>query len=143
MPNWLKGTLKLRGKKDDLIRALESIGMTKNVDEDWVDFTARVDTRLPTGHRAYVEEGTCVYLNEWNVQTVAIDNVNFAWGIVPVTAEQLKNFAEKNKLEMKFYGYESGSEFEQEFWTEGHHVVLKDIKYDDWAWESRHPNYGG
>lgn len=134
--------MKFRGKREDVIKALNKVGMTQVEEDEDAEFLADGMVWLPFA-RAYVDDGVHVYLDYREVAIGVIDRVNFAWGIREDFAENMKTFAKENDIEIKFYGYEQGIEFEQEYYTDGRIMILNTTKYKDWLWESRHPTLGG
>lgn len=142
MPNWLEGTMKFHGKREHVIKALNCLGLTQTEPDEDAEFSAVSDVVLPFG-RAYVDQGTSVYLDYGSVVTGVVDNVNFAWSVREGDAEKMKDFSKVNGVEIKFYGYERGIGFEQDYYTDGESSILNTTTFKDWQWESRHPNLGG
>jgi len=153
MPNWIEGTLKLRGKSEDLKRffteGLEPSTFCGEVEpfDTFVKFNFSDDyccvdfykqPHIKGTRRAFIT-GDCV---EWHkgYDTTAVE-VKQAWNFEP---EQFAEISKKYNLDIRLYGFEMGMEFCQEIEIIGGEVTRNNvIEYEDWIWECPMPNLGG
>lgn len=167
MPNWIEGTMKLRGKRVDIKRffdeQLESSadidGSKKDksevvIDESYEGYLCYrfsnepyvIDTRrmFITGDYAEMQsdEGVCAF------------NIKQAWSFDARRDDSdidvLKAIADKYNVDIKLYGIECGMQFVHEVIVchrdengERPCVVDNVIQYEDWDWECPFPNMGG
>jgi hypothetical protein len=166
MPNWAEGTLRLRGKPQDIIRFLregvEAVG-TKNMetitfepvitwdeDDDYLmmsfpDAMKRLnwDSFYIKGTRRNFFDSLEQDLDRnMSEETLIIDSFRAAWDVCP---EPYLEIARKYHLKIRIVTYESGMQFKQdvEIDVEGNLVRNEKITYDDWLWEADFPNMGG
>lgn len=154
MPNWIVGTLKLRGQSEDLKRFFnDGVGQSswheddKRPIEDFVqtyfdgeccEVTLKNEPWIKGTRRAFIES-SYVYWDE-SFATIAIE-VKQAWGF---NAEAFAEISKKFNLDVRLYGFESGMEFCQEIEIlKGKITVNNTITYDDWTWECPMPLLGG
>lgn len=153
MPNWCEGTLKVRGKLEDLKRfVLEGLHP--------VDFFGNEKELLKLGdldHCGY--KGYCwientsrgfvvdldIYFSEYEedkLQVIGLKSI-FAWAI---TAEELLQTCIKYNVDMKIYAFECGMEFNQDIEiVDGEIVTNNEIDFEgkDYSWECICPTMGG
>ena len=157
MPNWIEGTLKLRGKPENIIKFVET-GINKyRFDFDKAesillphDFT-RID-KSPYGievdindtayiegsYRAFVEP--CSFYMDDEEQVVVIP-FRQAWGL---KSSDYVDISQKYDIDVRVYGVECGMEFCQELEViKGEITKQAEYHYNDWAWECPFPNMGG
>lgn len=170
MPNWCEGTLRLRGKRKNIVEFLKDNLRGEGCDPESFDsivWPARV-TEADDGqfitvhrdnekhsdsygwiwikgtHRNFIAENEFyvdMYGDEDKTYTVCIDKFNAAWGIEP---EPYVAFSKKYGLDIKIFGSEQGMQFEQciEI-VNGELVKDEEYHYEDWDWEAVNPNMGG
>lgn len=147
MPNWCKGTLKVRGKKKNVIEFMlkglkpvgagSSLALNKfeNIDSDetyWIENTYR-------GFVLGVNEFFSDYEDE-DIVTVALDS-KFAWDI---DQEGLLKTCIKYSVDMKIYGFEKGMRFNRNVEIVNAEIVNdEEINFEDYKWECVCPNIGG
>lgn len=154
MPNWCEGTLKVRGKKNNLenfilngLKPVNCLGedqdsLKLNEYNDihfegtaWIEGTQR-------GFVKYMD----VYLSELEREEGEPDPVicldtKFAWFI---DAEHLSEISKKYNVDFKILGFERGMEFNQDIEIiKGQIVKNVEIKFDDYEWECINPTLGG
>ena len=150
MPNWIEGTMKLRGKAEDLIRFVDN-GFDGNVNkEDGPDYASyyigegiyvNVSRRAFTDHDFYLD----IYKKSEKNQVVTIP-LKQAWSFTPYEgAEQLWiDLAKKYNLDIRLQGFECGIEFYQDVEIVNGVLIRNDEKqYADWDWECPMPRLGG
>ena len=161
MPNWIEGTMKLRGKREDIKRFLdneleassylgEQVPLEKQVecdsDASYFEYTFTDEPHIKRTRRAFI---TSNYLYMDADEGTACVNIKQAWSFsVKQDDSDLDIWmdnAHKYNIDIKLYGIECGMEFCQEV------IALKDsdkvihnvIQYADWEWECPFPNMGG
>lgn len=155
MPNWIEGTLKLRGNSEDLKRFFDSAiqpcashnpKMQKREDFIKCDYeggdcvvSLKRDAWVSGTARAFVAEECDVYWNK-SYDTVCIP-IRQAWVFVPENWEEI---SKKYNIDVRLYGFECGMEFCQELEIiAGKLTMDNEIKYADWDWECPMPLMGG
>ena len=160
MPNWIEGTLKLRGMREDIRRFIDnelkpssmygervpegSSFVEDSSDDDYLDYTFHNEPWINETRRAFV---TCDYLwMEDDYGTVSLD-VKQAWSFHADEDDinRWKDLAKEYHLDLKLYGIECGMQFCEKIIISNNGSVMCDetIKYDDWFWECPFPNMGG
>ena len=155
MPNWIKGTLKLRGKTENIISFLQNgvhcylytndgyVPVDREKwcqeyhDENYHEFIIKDLAHIDGTNRAFIEE------QEISFETGCIAVIDFrqAW---EYDADQFVDIAKKYNLDIRAYGIESGMQFIQEFEIINNKTTMKkQIKYVDWDWECPFPRMGG
>lgn len=167
MPNWIEGTLKLRGNIDDILRFFrEGLNVYEWNGPDTNDYTIidkstwykecdyrdsedaveiYIENASPhiegTG-RAFVEGDQCLYI-KCNREGHATISMNFrqAWAF---QSSVFVKIARDYNLDIRAYGIEQGMQFCQEFEIINGGVVFDHkTTYDDWEWECPFPRMGG
>ena len=168
MPNWIEGTMKLRGKMTDVKRFFDEgldasawFGTGRpedlpkqrvykgNVENGWIEYEFHDEPHVKGTHRMFITDDY-VYMDEED--TMCCFNIKQAWGFAGDDGEQanLINIADTYHLDIKLYGIECGMQFCQEVvvlhgkdGNRGRIVSNNEIKYDDWGWECPFPRMGG
>ena len=153
MPNWIEGTMKLKGKREDIKRFFNEglepsswCGEVNKLDDqvkdisgdDYLEYVFRNEPHICGTRRMFI---TGSYASMFNNEGVCCFDIKQAWGF---DAAELEEISKKFNIDIKVYGIECGMEFCQEILVEsGKTVYAKEIKYDDWDWECPFPNMGG
>ena len=155
MPNWIEGTLKLRGKSENLKRFFtefveastfcdrERPGscVETNFDEKkyWCQVDIHNEPHIKGTHRAFLGEDDCAYWE--NTYNTIVLYVKQAWDFV---AEEFAIISKECGIDIRLYGFECGLEFCREIEIiNGEITINNTIKYADWNWECPMPNLGG
>lgn len=161
MPNWIEGTMKLRGKREDIKRFLDNeieasswFGEQNALEEQvkcdsdgsYFEYTFKNEPHIKGTRRAFITDDY-LYMDK-DEGTVSV-NIKQAWSF-SVTEDDReldlwKDNAHKYNIDIKLFGIESGIEFCQEV------IALKDsdgviknvIQYEDWMWDCPFPEMGG
>lgn len=144
MPNWIEGTLKLRGKYDDLRKffddGIESVG--KTYESNYSEVVVHGEPWVKDSRRAFLEDGGYAY---WECEpdekyTVALP-IRQAWNF---DDDNWKAVSKNYNLDIRLDGFEQGMQFQQTLEIIGG-VITKDetVEYDDWDWECPMPKMGG
>ena len=164
MPNWCKGTLKVRGKKENIIKFLEDgtslldglwepkeikpklkINDCDAIEIENIDKLKGIDCLYIKGTRRHfidpVESEIFVYDGEEKEAVICLENFKAAWGI---DTEALRVISKRYSIDLKIYAFESGMEFNQDIEIiKGKIVKDEEIKFKDYVWECIEPNIGG
>ena len=151
MPNWCEGTLKVRGKVEDLKRFVleglcpvgflgEEKELLKFNEFDYIE--TETACHIENTRRGFVKEGQYIeFCNEDDETEVICLESKFAWGI---DAEQLLQTCKKYNVDMKIYAFECGMEFNQDIEIVNGKIVKNDeITFDDYRWECICSKLGG
>lgn len=151
MPNWCRGTLKVRGTKKNLIEFIlqglhpvNYFGDKKEplkIDEDEY-ITSQCECWIEGTTRGFTENLDLYLgnLSEDNQEIIFLDS-EFAWGI---EAQELLKTCKKYNVDMRIYAFERGMGFNQEIEiVDGKITIDKYIKFDNYQWECSMPDIGG
>jgi len=153
MPNWIQGSLKVRGNYDNVVSffkdGVDFIGknyfkeclLTKKQPNYIFSFTDLV--YINDTWRAFIEEDQTLYIEYKNTAkpiTVCV-NIRQAWVF---RAEEFRQISKKYNIDIRLYGFEMGNQFCQEIEIiKGETTILKKITYNDYEWECPMPTLGG
>ncbi len=156
MPNWIEGTMKLRGKKENIMRFLDteivanSAGgdisdyVERDISEDYVEYEFKNDPYVNGTRGMFVDESH-IYMDDED-ECVCLD-IRQAWSFSPRGDEDLllwEDFAKKYNIDIKLFGIECGIQFTQEVIAiRGERVINNEKQYEDWEWDCPFPNMGG
>ena len=164
MPNWCKGNLKIRVKKENIIKFLEE--GTSLLDGFWepkeikpkieindcdeieiknLDETKGINYLYIKGTRknfiAPVENEIYVHDEDEEEQIICLENFKAAWGI---DAAALRMISNRYNIDIKIYAFEAGMEFNQDIEIiKGEIIKDEEITFKDYVWECIEPNIGG
>ncbi len=162
MPNWIEGSLKLRGKSENLKKFFENAILPcayhgdKNMfiscyfDSESCQVDINPDAYIDGTTRAFVSDAAYLYWNESEKQITCCIPVNQAWGF---KADEWLNIANKYDIDIRLYGVESGMGFWQEIeimrleQNKGREITKNIVSdytdYDEFIWECNMPLLGG
>ena len=149
MPNWAEGSLKLRGKKENIAQALKYMFCTANnvkIEEDleigWFELTTTAPYFYINGtRRAFISQKQIEVWLEEEFCTVELDNFKQAWSAIP---ENYQEISSKFDVDIKIFTFECGMEFTQEIEiSKGEIIKNVCYEYDDYQWEVPFSNLGG
>lgn len=163
MPNWCEGTLKVRGKFEDvkkfckenfqvwktkidpengLQEVMDEKAITIETDDEECFWMRINDTAYIKGtHRNFIESDMIEFYPRNDGRTVAAMTFKAAWGI---EAEPYVELAKKYSVDIRIYGFEMGMEFNQEIIIENGNLIKdEEIKFSDYMWECPMPLLGG
>lgn len=151
MPNWCKGSLKVRGTKGNMtkfiLEGLHPVGFLSEKHpklslNEYGDIDSNETCWIENTRRGFVE-GVKVYLSEYEDDEifVAVFNSKFAWRI---SADELLKTCEKYHVDMKIHGFERGMEFNQVIEiVDGKILKDEELHFKDYQWDCICPNIGG
>jgi len=145
MPNWIEGTLKLRGKREDIKRFLDNeidndFGQVCCDDGDgYLDYTFKHEPWIKGTDRAFI---TSDYLYMDDEECSVCLDIKQAWSF---HKDDWKDKSAKYNVDIKLFGIECGMEFCQEIIVLRNNpkIVANVITYEDWEWDCPFPNMGG
>ena len=159
MPNWIEGTMKLRGKREDIRRFfLEGLdpsswlttGDIKHQVEDnsteySLDFTFRDQPHIVDTRRAFITDDYAYMDEDYGIICV---NIKQAWCFCEAYGSEdmqvWKTISEKYDVDLRLFGIEMGQAFVQELIiVRGKRPILNEKQYEDWMWECPFPMMGG
>lgn len=161
MPNWIEGTMKLRGKREDILRffregldASSWLGdgsgklkdqVTDESGENYLEFTFKDEPHIAGTRRAFITDN---YLYMEGDEGIACVNVKQAWafyaGRDTKDLENWKNISDKFNVDIRLFGIEQGMCFTQEIIIiRGRRPIVNEREYEDWDWECPFPRMGG
>ena len=148
MPNWAKGSLKLRGKSENIASALKEMLLSNTVtleveyDGDLLIFNSKDPYFYINGtRRAFIDQEQIEVWLEEEFCTVELDNFEQAWSAIP---ENYQEISSKFDVDIKIFTFECGMGFTQEIEiSKG--KIIKNVcyEYDDYQWEVPFSNLGG
>lgn len=156
MPNWCKGSLKVRGKISDLKKfvqqglepvsyigdALEPLVFTTEDETSFFVRENKVSLWMKGTYRHFCEPNYIeVYADDQETPVIMILPMKAAWSI---DAEPLQELCKKFHVDMKIQGFERGMEFSQVIEiVDGEIVQDEELHYNDWNWDCPCPEMGG
>lgn len=156
MPNWIEGTLKLRGKRVDIIRffreGLESSTpidsenqVTDYSDDDVLEFDFKDCPYIKGTRRAFITDNHAYMDRDEGVICVYVKQAwAFYAGVDSGDQNKWKAISDEYNLDIKLFGIESGMEFIQEMIIiRGREPIVNEWEYEDWDWECPFPEKGG
>ena len=145
MPNWCKGSLKVRGTKASLktfILGFLGEEREKLSLNEYGDIYSEETCWIENTRRGFVE-GVEVYLSDHEddeILVVVFDS-KFAWGI---NASELLETCIKYHVDMKIHAFEMGMEFNQVIEIiDGKIVKDEELHFKDYQWDCICPKLGG
>lgn len=153
MPNWIEGTMKLRGKRENIKRFFDEglkpsslFGEINKLDDqvkdesgdDYLEYSFKDEPYICGTRRMFITDS---YTNMFAEDGVCCFDIKQAWGF---EAKELEKISAKFNVDIRVYGIEMGMQFCEEILIEnGKTIYAKKIKYDDWDWECPFPKMGG
>ncbi|MGT2814725.1 hypothetical protein ACVRYQ_09560 [Streptococcus intermedius] len=148
MPNWAKGTLKLRGRRENIASALKDMLLNDNVsfeggcDEDLLVFNSTAHYfYINNTRRAFIETDQVEVWLEDDFCIIELDNFKQAWAAIPKNYQEI---SKKHDVDIKIFTFEMGMEFTQEIEIRKGKII-KDIcnEFDNYRWDVPFSNLGG
>ncbi|VSZ18911.1 Uncharacterised protein [Streptococcus pneumoniae] len=148
MPNWAKGSLKLRGRSKNISSALkemllsDTVTLEEKYDGTLLEFNNTAPYFYINGtRRAFIDQKQIEVWLEEEFCTVELDNFEQAWSAIP---ENYQEISSEFDVDIKIFTFECGIEFTQEIEiSKG--KIIKNVcnEYDDYQWEVPFSNLGG
>lgn len=151
MPNWIEGTLKVRGKAENLIRFMETAIDAGVTPIEYGDF----DLEFPFPNMAYIKDSRraftresrfCVVDKSVEKNQIITIPIKQAWSFTPAEGEELRwvRLAKEYGVDIRLQGFECGMQFYQDLAIENGEITVDEVtEYDDWDWDCPMPDLGG
>lgn len=148
MPNWAKGTLKLRGRRENIASALKDMLLNANVsfeggcDDDLLVFNRTAHYfYINNTRRAFIETNQVEVWLEEDFCIVELDKFKQAWAVIP---ENFKEISKKHDVDIKIFAFEMGMEFTQEIEICKGKIIKNNCnEFDNYQWDVPFSNLGG
>lgn len=172
MPNWIEGTFRARGSKENVIKfIMEGLQLAPNflrdekikrkieLDDDcYIEISFELDKQdenskkkhpdelyIPHTKRTFIQlEYGRIFVHECEKSNdfVFATNCKSAWAI---DTESIASVAKEFQIDIRVNGYEKGMEFEQLVEVNRRGVTKCDsfIQYEDYTWQCPMPLLGG
>lgn len=148
MPNWAEGSLKMRGRSENVVSALKQMLLNDTVTlEDKLDGALLIFNNtspyfyINGTRRAFIEQKQIEVWCEEEFCIVELDNFKQAWMAIP---ENYHEISSKFDVDIKIFTFENGMEFTQEIEiSKGEIIKNVCYEYDDYQWEVPFSNLGG
>lgn len=163
MANWAKGTMKIRGTRENIKKFLSEslipcVSFADNIQEfmtgekpkkpqveikedEW-EYTMECKNgfSIKGCHRNFIREIEW-YFCDADEEILVIDDYSAAWG---VDVEPLINLSKTHNIDIKIFVFERGMEFNQEVEIhKGRLIKNNNIEFDNYKWDCIFPNIGG
>jgi hypothetical protein len=148
MPNWAEGSIKLRGRSENIASALKQMPLndTVTLEDKWDGTLLKFNNTAPYFYinetrRAFIEKEQIEVWLEEEFCILELDNFKQAWRAIP---ENYQEISSKFDVDIKIFTFECGMEFTQEIEiSKG--KIIKNVcyEYDDYQWEVPFSNLGG
>lgn len=151
MPNWIEGTLKIRGKKSDFISFIENglkpcAGIFENDPDHFVqkiandEYFIAADAYVDNSRRMFVADDCEIFLEE-GIGDIYCIPIKQAWDF---ETDDFIHISKTYNLDLRITGFEGGMGFDREIEVINGEVTLdKSNHYDDYWWECPCPTLGG
>ena len=148
MPNWAEGSLKLRGRSENIASALKEMLLndTAALEDKWDGALLIFNNTVPYFYidgtrRAFIDKKQIEVWFDEEFCTVELDDFKQAWSAIP---ENYQEISSKFDVDIKIFTFEKGMEFTQEIEiSKG--KIIKNVcnEYDDYQWEVPFSDLGG
>lgn len=148
MPNWAEGSLKLRGRSENIASALKQMLLNDTVmlEDEWDGALLKFNNTAPHFYingtrRAFIEQEQIEVWLEDEFCIVELYNFKQAWIAIP---ENYQEISSKFDVDIKIFTFECGMKFTQEIEiSKGEIIKNVCYEYDDYQWEVPFSNLGG
>ncbi|MGT2774972.1 hypothetical protein ACVRZG_02670 [Streptococcus hyovaginalis] len=149
MPNWAEGTIKLRGRAENIASALKHmlVDETVTVEEEYDGELIKLNTTqsyfyIKGTRRAFIESNSLELWLDDDFLIVELGNFKQAWAAIP---DNYQDISKQFDVDIKIFTFEQGYEFTQEIEISKGNVI-KDIvneKFDNYQWDVPFSKLGG
>lgn len=144
MPNWCEGTFKVRGTLSDVERFVREnmldtiISITKS--EGDLELELSGEAYIKDSNRMFIYPGYYYSFDKNGKNTLTLQ-FKAAWRVY---IDPFVKISKDYNVDIKIYGFEKGSEFNQDIVIVNGEVIKNDIiTFNDYAWECPFPDLGG
>ena len=151
MPNWAEGTIKLRGRVENIASALKYMFcdniVTVTVKYEWDGEKLIFETTAPYFYingtrRGFIETDSLEFRLGQDFLIVELQDFKQAWAAI---AENYQEISSKFDVDIKIFTFEMGMKFTQEIEISKGNII-KDIcndKFSNYEWDVPFSNLGG
>lgn len=149
MPNWIEGTMKVRGEASSIATFLENAfdaPVSKHIYASDIEYSLPDWAYIKGSHRAFVCGNIDCYFDCRKNPAIVTIPIRQAWSFTPHDgAEKRWTYLSKEySVDIRLQGFECGMEFYQDLEiTNGEITIDNVIQYDNWDWECPMPRLGG
>lgn len=162
MPNWCEGSLRMRGKFENLKNFFKNGLMVYKMNFDdngvsYVEFPERLSViddndecfYMTIGDTAHITGTKRAFVPKNNIEFYADKNSNCSYAVMVKQAwdfhvEEFFDIAKKYNLDIRLNGFERGREFSREIIIENGTIIKNEMKqYKDYDYECIMPMLGG
>lgn len=166
MPNWCKGNIRLRGKRESIVDFLKNellyTGYKRNdlfkpetgaliVNDNGFEISVTVPEEkqelvfssiyIKDTHRNFIGQKSFEVYGDEEKICICVDDFKAAWSI---ESGPYLDKAKKYGVDIRVVGFERGMQFMQIVEIVGGEIIHdEEITFDDWDWECMMPNMGG
>ena len=161
MPNWCEGSIKVRGRFEDVVKffkegihcwnvkwendgiseAINPDGIEYAPDEDYVEVDIKTTAHIDGTRRAFLDEQDIYIHKREDGNAIAVANIRQAWGF---DTDSYAKISKNYDIDIRLYGFECGMCFNQEVEViRGEVTIDNEIKFADYGWECPMPKMGG
>lgn len=150
MPNWIEGTMKVRGTAQAVATFLENAfeaTVSKHTYGSDIEYSLQDWTYIKGSRRAFVWGNIYCYVDGSKTHAIVTIPIRQAWSFAPFYGAEQRwiDLAKEYSVDIRLQGFECGMEFYQdlEITSNGEITTDKVIKYKDWDWDCPMPRLGG
>ena len=144
MPNWVEGTFKVRGTLSNIERFVREnmldsiISITKS--EGDLELELSGEAYIKDSNRMFIYPGYYYSFDKNGKNTLTLQ-FKAAWRVY---IDPFVKMSKDYNVDIKIYGFEKGSEFNQDIVIINGEVIKNDIiTFNDYQWECPFPDLGG
>lgn len=146
MPNWIEGTIKLRGNSEDLkrffaegiepVRSVYQKTIAESIECNYGEYNEVIikdEVYIKGTRRAFIQD-CCVFWEK--AYAIVYMPIKQAWAFCADESDLNKwvEISKQFKLDIRLYGFECGMEFYEEVEIiDGEITMNNESTYDDWA----------
>lgn len=169
MPNWIEGTIKLRGAKDDVLSFVkEKLKAYPNtwednpeplpheewgfeIDDRWapdcyeVSWNAEYQPHIDGSRRAFITSNQA-YIEPTGEEFIVVFDIKQAWAFTPddTDTSRWEKLSRDCNIDIRLYGLECNMQFGEEIEIiKGKTTMCNVFGYTDYNWECPFPLMGG
>ena len=151
MPNWAEGTIKLRGRAENIASALKYMfcdnTVTVTVEEEWDGETLIFETTAPYFYingtrRGFIETDSLEFLLDKDFLIIELQDFKQAWAAI---AENYQEISSKFDVDIKIFTFEKGKKFTQEIEISKGNIIkdIRNDKFSNYGWDVPFSDLGG
>lgn len=161
MPNWCEGSIKVRGKYEDVVKFFKEgihcyelkygeTGISETINNENIRYySGNAYTTVEIKANAYIEGTERGFIDRQvididkreNNSALALANIRQAWDF---NAKEYAEISKKYDIDIRLYGFERGMCFNREIEViRGEITIDNNIKFADYDWECPMPMIGG